>query len=101
MFDRIVVMDKGEIKEVGTYQELSANKNGFFAKLLENQWEQFIMNFQLSYDYKTFQVLGFTGWYTKRWGWLGSLLQRGQAEASVHALFELSIHQRNTTYRSD
>ncbi len=32
-FDRIVVMEKGEIIEIGNYNELINNKDGFFNKL--------------------------------------------------------------------
>jgi ATP-binding cassette subfamily B multidrug efflux pump len=35
---KIVVLDKGELKEIGTHQELLANK-GFYAELYEMQFE--------------------------------------------------------------
>ena len=37
MFDRIVVMDKGEIVEIGNFHELSNKKDGFFYKLLSTK----------------------------------------------------------------
>ncbi|MES2882991.1 MAG: ABC transporter ATP-binding protein [Bacteroidota bacterium] len=37
--DKIIVLDKGEVKEVGTHHELLA-KNGFYAKLHGMQFEQ-------------------------------------------------------------
>jgi ATP-binding cassette subfamily B multidrug efflux pump len=37
--DKIIVMDKGEMKEAGTHQELLAKK-GFYAQLYEMQFEK-------------------------------------------------------------
>ncbi|HVG15680.1 MAG TPA: ABC transporter ATP-binding protein [Chitinophagaceae bacterium] len=37
--DKIVVLDKGEIKEIGTHQEL-LNKGGFYSKLHQMQFEK-------------------------------------------------------------
>jgi ABC-type multidrug transport system fused ATPase/permease subunit len=34
-YDRIVVMEKGEIVELGHYNELVNNKDGFFNRLIE------------------------------------------------------------------
>lgn len=33
-YDRIIVLEKGEIVEQGTYQELAKIKGGFFNKLI-------------------------------------------------------------------
>lgn len=35
--DQIAVLDKGSIKECGTYDELMAIENGVFKKLIEKQ----------------------------------------------------------------
>lgn len=32
-YDKIIVMDKGEVVEYGSYEELKKNKNGFFASV--------------------------------------------------------------------
>lgn len=40
---RIIVLDKGEIKEVGSHQELLA-KDGFYAKLHEIQYREAVVN---------------------------------------------------------
>ena len=37
--DKIIVLDKGEVKEVGTHEEL-LQKGGFYAQLYEMQFEQ-------------------------------------------------------------
>jgi ATP-binding cassette subfamily B protein len=37
--DKIIVLDKGEIKEIGTHSEL-LRKNGFYAKLYQMQFEK-------------------------------------------------------------
>ncbi|MBO6762391.1 MAG: ABC transporter ATP-binding protein, partial [Roseivirga sp.] len=37
--DKIIVLDKGEIKEVGTHQEL-LDKDGFYSKLYNMQYKE-------------------------------------------------------------
>ncbi|UYV71578.1 ABCC2 [Cordylochernes scorpioides] len=36
--DQVVIVEKGEVLETGTYQELMASKSGFLANLLKNQY---------------------------------------------------------------
>lgn len=36
-YDRVVVLEKGEIVEIGHASELRKNKNGFFNKLLKTK----------------------------------------------------------------
>jgi ATP-binding cassette subfamily B multidrug efflux pump len=39
--DRIIVLDKGEIKEIGSHQEL-LDKNGFYANLYKMQYKEIV-----------------------------------------------------------
>ena len=39
--DKIIVLDKGEIKEIGTHQELLDNK-GFYANLYQMQYKEVV-----------------------------------------------------------
>jgi ATP-binding cassette subfamily B protein len=40
--DKIIVLDKGEIKEIGNHRELLA-KGGFYSKLYEMQFEKKVL----------------------------------------------------------